>query len=291
MSKFKITFFGTSGSSATSSEKRRKYGNNTSCALVQAGEHFIILDMGSGLVQLANAVFDYNVKSADVLLSHFHYDHIEGFPFFTPFYSGGKYTIHGEKRENPDNPGEMLSLEEIFARYMRHPFFPVTPTAFCKELSYKHFEEDESFFLGGKDSFEGDILIDTIHTNHPDFATAYKINYDGKVLVHLLDHEHISSEEGEADQKRYIEFCRDADLVIYDAYFTREEYNSGRYFGWGHSTYTHGIEFCKSANIKKIAFSHHAVWRSDNDLDSIEMQVQQHLPNGILARERLVINL
>lgn len=270
MKTFKITFFGTRGSSATGNPMTARYGNNTSCALVEAGERFIILDMGTGVIQLAN---QRKLPGADILLSHFHYDHIEGMPYFMPFFGDDPYVIHAEARNG-------LKVEQLLSEYMRRPYFPITPEVFSKNLSCQTFAENASFSLGE------DILIETMHTNHSDFATAFKIRYDQKSLVYLLDHEH-----GSAIDEQLIGFCHGAELVVYDAYFTTEEYNSGRYNSWGHSTYEAGLQLAKQAEVKQMVLCHHAIWRTDAVLDQLSERIKEQFPNAILGSERLEVVL
>lgn len=272
MKDFSVAFFGVGGSLAVSSSKRIKYGTNTSCALVRAGESHIILDMGSGIVPLcrrmkAEAEQSGNAApSLSILLSHYHYDHIEGFPFLS-FPEGTKASIWAEGRNG-------RGTKELLFEYMSSPYFPVTADIYNDILDYKEIHSFETINL------TGDVKVKTMPLNHPGSATGYRIEWKGKSIVSLLDYEHNEADEHELD-----DFCSEADLVLYDSFYTQKEYDSGKYKGWGHSTHERGVALAKRAGVKKLVLAHHANWRSDNELDTIGEEILRIFPNCVMAQE------
>ncbi len=275
---FKVTFMGASGSSAGSTHKREIFGNNTSCIMVQAGERDILLDLGTGclpLVPYFEKKYQGNpVKSGiDILIGHFHYDHIEGFQFFKPLFNGKNHHIFAQCRNGK-------GVKEVFREYLKPPFTPVSLEHLNESISFLDFDANESFYLGK------DVFVETAETNHPNGCTAYKIHYGGASLVYMLDHEH-GTEKDEFLEK----FAQGCDLLIYDACYTEEEYHSGGYIGWGHSTYQEGVDFAKRAKVKKVVFSHHAQWRSDQQLFQIEEKLQKEFPFSYVASEGMTVTL
>lgn len=259
---FKVTILGASGSSSVSIKRRFKYGNNTSCVLVQIGQKDIILDMGSGIVGLIPYFKNKRNKTADILLSHFHYDHIEGFPFFTPFFEEGKFRIYSESKCDK-------TVKEIFEEYLRKPFFPIGLESIEKSIEFIDIKEkNRKFFI------DNDIFIETINTNHPGGCISYKISYKEKSIIYMLDHEH-----GTEQDKKLENFARNCDLLIYDAFYFEDEFKKG----WGHSTAKEGLKFAQNANIKKIVLAHHNITHSDCEFDELENNLNNEIKEGYMA--------
>lgn len=275
---FQVTFMGASGSSAGNYYQREVFGNNTSCIFVQVGERNIVLDLGTGSVSLVPYIQEiyekeWNTNELDVFLGHFHYDHIEGFLFFKPLFDGKKHRIYGKKMGN-------RTTRQIFSEYLRTPFIPISIEQVEENVEFKEINEGEKILL------DDEVTVETCSTHHPGGCLAYKISYHGKSLVYMLDHEHGS------DQDLILEnFCKQCDLLIYDGTFTEQEYSTGKYTGWGHSTYLAGVRFAKRAEVKQIAFSHHAPWRTDRELLRIGDEVKKVFPKSYVVTEGMQFDL
>ena len=251
-SDFTVTFLGVGGSCSAGDRRRVRYGSNTSCVLVRVGERPIILDMGTGLVRLTGTAGNDVLRGADILLSHFHYDHIEGMPFFEPLFVDGRFDIYAR-------PPETSDVKTTITNFFKDPYLPIKYNYYNAEL-HCHDLLTPSFTTATG------IEVSTMPLNHPGGCTGYRIEYDGHVLVYLSDHEHTG------DETATVQFSAGADLIIYDAHFTRAEYDTGRFIGWGHSHHEAGLKLAETAGAGRIAFTHHAIWRTDDELDELEQQ-------------------
>ena len=263
VSDFTITLLGVGGSCAYSSARRSRYGANTSCALVEAGGQLVILDMGTGLMHLDK------IDRADILLSHYHLDHIEGMPFFDSFYTGERFDIYG-------SPPPGSNVRAALSGLMQAPLLPITLEGFRADMCFHDVGEGHFITAGG-------VEVDAITLDHPGGCTGYKITYNGRSLVYLIDHERVGDKE--------INFCTDADLIVYDAHFTAEEFQSGRYKGWGHSHHEAGLALAEAAAAKRIVFVHHALWRTDDDLDALDQHFRTRFKDAFIGREEMRIEL
>lgn len=300
----KIRFWGVRGSIPVPGPTTVKYGGNTSCIEIRTESgRLLIIDAGSGIRELGNHLLKTDQKQGpirtDIFLTHTHWDHIHGYPFFTPTYiKGNEFTIHG-----PVNYSGRL--EHIFSAQMDYTYYPVKLEDAGAKVSFNELKEG-TFYLD-------DISITTCYLNHPILCIGYRIEADGKVFCTVYDHEpyrNIFARDGQLDTDeareaqeavdmmngKILHHVRDADLVVYDAqYHTREELDSHR--GWGHSSLIEAVQAAKQAKIKKLAFFHHDPTRTDEQLDAMEQRLQKSLaqqgnPFGILAaREGLTIQL
>lgn len=269
MTDFSVRFWGVRGSSAYSSEERMQYGCNTSCVQVTAGNAHLILDMGSGAVNLGQFLMEHHINRADILLSHFHYDHIEGIPFFPPFFQQGSYRIHSEGRHGK-------SVQALIEEYMREPYFPVGTEAFTADIEYCDFAEGDMFTpVPG-------VFVETIHSYHPNMSTAFKICFQGRSMVYLVDHEHGSN----ADEA-LARFCQGTELLIYDAPYSQQEYETQGLQGWGHSTFQEGIAFARKTAARQLIFTHHSKARTDQQLHKLETELRENFSKLHFAREGL----
>ncbi|MGL5257333.1 MAG: HD domain-containing phosphohydrolase [Proteocatella sp.] len=275
---FRVKFAGASGSTAGSIYRREIFGNNTSCVLVQIADKDILLDLGTGCLSLI-PYFEEKVKKdikplgTDILISHYHYDHIEGFIFFRTLFDGRKHRIFGQKKNGK-------SIKEIFSDYLKPPFSPIELSIFEKNIEFIDIQPNEKFSLG-----EG-IWVETAETNHPLGCTAYKISYEGKSLVYMLDHEHGTEKDAILE-----DFARNCDVLIYDGTYVQLEYSTGKYVGWGHSTCMEGVLFAKRANVKNIILSHHGQWKKDVQLLRISEELKKLFSNAYLASEGMLFDI
>ena len=257
---FHLRFWGTRGSIATPGPKTLRYGGNTSCVEVRHGRRILMLDCGTGAREMGVALHrEFRDKSLelDLFVSHAHWDHIQGFPFFQPLYQhGNKIRIHSLR-------GSDKSLEKVFTGQMDGSYFPVELSDLQGRLEF-----DE---LAGPIELE-DIRITHLGLNHPGMAIGFRFEAGGKSLVYLTDHEPYCRLAGENDMNRRLdrevdEFARGADLYIREAQYTEEEYEHKK--GWGHSTWRDAVDSAHVAGVKRLCLFHHDPMHDDIALDSI----------------------
>jgi phosphoribosyl 1,2-cyclic phosphodiesterase len=268
-----IRFWGVRGSIASPGPETAKVGGNTSCIEVGCGSERIVLDAGTGLRNLGNAlVREGNALSLTLLLSHFHWDHIQGLPFFVPAYMPQtKLAIVGSSDGRH-------SLRDKLSRQMTEPHFPVQLDDLAADLTYREARPAQRFDIGG------DVHVRVARLNHPGGVFAYRIEHEGQSLVYATDTEHYACVDPTLRA-----LAEGADVLVYDAQYTPEEYQTK--VGWGHSTYLAGSELAKSAGVKQLVLFHHDPQRTDEGVIAIEETTRQLFPNTVAAREGLVIRL
>jgi phosphoribosyl 1,2-cyclic phosphodiesterase/DNA-binding response OmpR family regulator len=256
-----VRFWGTRGSLAKPGPSTVRYGGNTSCVQVTTSSGtLIVIDCGTGGHELgAHLAKAGKPIRGHMLISHTHWDHIQGIPFFAPFFMpGNKWDLYA-----PQGFGD--SLRDTLAGQMEYTYFPVTPDAFAAEMKYNSLSEG-SFRID-------DVTVRTRFLNHPALTLAYRIEADGVAIVYACDHEPHSRALAMAEgpitgqDKLHADFLAGADLVIHDAQYTAEEY--GPKVGWGHSTHEYVVTICDAVGVKRLALSHHDPLRSDEALDRL----------------------
>ncbi len=275
MSGLSIRFWGVRGSVPSPGPETAGYGGNTSCVEVRAGSELIILDMGSGLRPLGDALNGTPVK-ASMFLSHYHWDHIQGLPFFgAAFNPKNSFTIYGPNR------GE-LGVKDLLSGQMVDPYFPVPFDIFGAKMSFRPIESGEAVQVG-------ECRVTARALNHPGGVLAYRIDYNGRSVVYATDNEH-----GTATDEVLVEFSRGADCLIFDAMYTPDEYVGTNGFsktGWGHSTWEEAVKVVQQAGVRKLILFHHEPKRTDEGVDQILELTRAHHPDTIAAREGERIDL
>jgi phosphoribosyl 1,2-cyclic phosphodiesterase len=273
---FDVRFWGVRGTIACPSTSHIKYGGNTSCIEVMVGDRTIIFDAGTGIRNLGTELMKRDVREAHLLMSHTHWDHINGFPFFVPAYDPNRslHIMAGHLADN-DNGG----IQDVLTAQMISPMFPVPLETMQAKLRFEDFKAGEKFKL------YSDVNIKTAPLRHPNGATGYRIEHNGKSVCYITDTEHVP---GEPDQK-ILELIEGSDLVIYDSTYTEEEFVTK--VGWGHSTWNEGLALCQAANVKKFAIFHHEPDHDDNFVDGIEAEAQAKWEHSFAAREGMVVSL
>lgn len=272
---FTIKFWGVRGSIPSPGPETALVGGNTSCVEVTLGEQRIVLDAGTGLRRLGNQLVGRGPVDATVLLSHVHWDHIQGIPFFTPIY------VPGTKLRFVTGQGER-PLREALHGQMRRPHFPVDMNDLPSQLAFDDVRDRSRIQVG-------DVAVTLAKANHPDAVFAYRLEHGGRSIVYATDTEHYSC----VDQ-RLVALARDADVLIYDAQYLAEEYagkNGPTRVGWGHSTWDAGVELAKAAGVGKLVLFHHDPTRTDEGVAAIEAMARNEFAETVAAREGLEISL
>lgn len=252
-----------------------RYGGNTPCLEVRCGSSLVLLDLGTGA-----RAFGLSVKgpvTASVFLSHYHYDHLQGLPFFEPMFDPrSRICIRGPTRNGRTVKDNVLSQ-------MQQPFFPVTAeTIFRAQVDYQAFSAGDRIHVG-------DATLSAIELNHPGGNLCYKVEHLGRALVFATDTEHGSDRD-----EQLVEFSRGAALLVYDAMYTEDEY-LGRVgtpkVGWGHSTWEAGVRLALEAGVERLALFHHEPTRSDDAVDELVRDARRNFRPTFAAREGLTVNL
>jgi len=273
-----VRFWGVRGSIASPGPDTIRYGGNTSCVEVRAGDRLLVLDGGTGLRRLgAHLMAQRAPCDAHVFLSHLHWDHIQGIPFFTPaFVPGNRVRFYGERKGKQ-------SLQDILEAQMHSPNFPVPLSIMRAHLSFEELTGHSALTLG-------DARITTAPLNHPNGCLGVRVERQGRAVVYATDTEHLP--DGALDP-HLLALARGADVLIYDAMYTDEEYKTR--VGWGHSTFTEGIRLAAAAGVRQLLFFHHD---PEHDDDFLDRQLAHHREvaravgvQADMAREGLVVEL
>lgn len=252
----KIKFWGVRGSIPTPGKYFLKYGGNTPCVEIRCGDTIIILDAGTGLRELGASLlheFAGSPKEYNILISHTHWDHIQGFPFFHMAYlPGNKISFYGGN--------SVSALEELIYGQMDKEYFPVTVFELASNVVFNTLAESP-FFIN-------DVKIYFTHLIHPSLSLGFRIEYKGKVVVYATDSEISDDPEIEMINERNIgNLIKDADVLIADCQYTDEEYKNKH--GWGHTAISKTVEISNRFNVKNLFAFHHDPLRTDEELDII----------------------
>jgi len=267
--KFEVKFWGTRGTLPAPGKQFSKAGGNTNCTEVTCGDHTIVIDAGTGIRELGSRLVSSTKKQrTHLLLTHAHYDHVEGIPFFAPFFTKGeKLDVYCGKLDGSS------CTEETVKNLMRRPYFPVSPEVFTADVNFINVKTGETF------DFSDNLKVSTIPLNHPGGATGYRIDYEGKSFACITDTEHTPGHPDEV----ILEMIDGVDMFIYDCSLTDQELPD--FAGYGHSTYEEGIRLAKLAKAGSIYAFHHMPFRTDQELDMIEKKLQTDQVNFKIARE------
>jgi phosphoribosyl 1,2-cyclic phosphodiesterase len=267
----RLKFWGTRGSISVPGPSTLRYGGNTTCVELRADGEIIVLDAGSGIRSLGVALekeFQSQPLNLSLLITHAHWDHIQGLPFFAPAYEK-KNEIHVRGYDGVDT-----SFSEIMAEPMKAPFFPIAMRELSARIDIKKLTEME--FLAGK------VQVRARFVNHPGVCAGYRLFTSAGSIAFLPDHEpyrflhsakanNLSPEEAKkvAEKERVglVEFLRGSDILILDAQYTDAEYES--HVGWGHGSISSAVSLALDAEVGKLLLFHHAPSHDDTILDSI----------------------
>jgi len=262
-----LRFWGVRGSIPTPEANRLRYGGNTACLEIgPAGEdEAVIIDCGSGLRALGEEVARRSVERVHILLTHFHWDHIQGLPSFAPlFQSGVKIVFYANRAAD-----EVRSLLGVL---MADPFFPVPFAEIGAQAKFHHVEDGEPFQAGP-------FNVEAFPLYHPQGAVGFRVETDGEIIVHASDHEYGMRNIDEG----LIRAAKNADLLVMDAQYTPEEY--ARKVGWGHSSYAHAAQVANSAGVHRLLLFHHDPAHNDEFLDGMLADAKALFPGTGMATE------
>ncbi|MHB8620958.1 MAG: MBL fold metallo-hydrolase [Chloroflexota bacterium] len=258
-----LTFWGTRGSIATPGADTLEFGGNTSCMELRAAGEILIFDCGTGIRPLGNHLLACEPQpfSASLFISHVHWDHIQGFPFFGPlFVPGNSFTIFGPQEQ-------YQRLSDTLAGQMQYRYFPVNIDQLSATLRYQELRE-ETLALG-------QLRITTRYLNHTTMTMAYRVELGKRAVVYATDHEPFAQRPrawidpeirafAHRSDAALADFCRGADVLVLDGQYRSDEYV--KRIGWGHGTFDYGLDLAISADVNTLVFYHHEPLRSDRAL-------------------------
>lgn len=269
-----VRFWGVRGSVAVSGTPFVHTGGNTTCVEIEHEGHRIILDGGTGLAALGNAIG--SPTQATLLFTHVHWDHIQGVPFFSPlFHPQSQIRLMGMRNS-------WGSLRDALDAQMRPPQFPIGLDAFNAQMRFEDIDAGHPVDIGP-------FKVIPALMDHPDGVLVFRIEAAGKSVVFATDVEH-----GDKLDRRLLRFVEGADLLIHDAQYTEQQYagqDGPPRVGWGHSTWNQAVGVGRLAGTERLALFHHDPARTDDGVAVIEAQAQQLHPGAFAAREGQVVRL
>lgn len=273
----KVKFYGCRGSIPVCEREFAEFGGNTSCILLSFDNGRIaILDAGTGIRRLGIDIVENGIEQYDDIfigLSHTHWDHIQGFPFFQPAYDPRRHftiSICGKDRNVED-------LMHIFAVQMQTEFFPVPLENMGATFTF--FQPDVTNYIS-----PSGIIVTASKHEHPGHSYGYRIVEDNKVLVYCTDVEH-----ADGIKQNVVDLAKDADVLIHDAQYTSDELKNKQ--GWGHSSWEQAVEVAERAGVKKLVLFHHDPEHDDDFLNAEEEKCQKVFPASVFAREGMEIEI
>jgi phosphoribosyl 1,2-cyclic phosphodiesterase len=288
----KIKFWGVRGSIASPGPNTVRYGGNTTCIEIRTDNNeLIIVDAGTGIFPLSQTLLAEMPLTANVLISHSHWDHIQGLPFFSPnFISGNTLRLHGAF-----DPVSGKGVEQVMSVQLQYSYFPVREDKMKARIEYITLSPEQSIRIGS-------ATVTPYLLNHPVINFGYRIEANGKSIFFTGDHEppqniYAPDEEDYAEHQTFIDeksesiskAMQGVDVLIADSSYTEREYASKR--GWGHGTFNSSIQYAREAGAQVLFCTHHEPTRSDDALDAVFRQVladnppQAGDPDYRLARE------
>lgn len=257
-----IHCWGARGSIAVSGRDFIKYGGDTTCIEVVSNTgDLIIIDAGTGIRLLGNKLMREKARRVNLLLTHAHWDHLSGFPFFKPIYrKESEIRVYGPQPTQD-------SLKKILSKTMSSPYFPIELEDINADISF--------LGMGINDYSIGSVKIRTIPLSHPNQGVGYRLEEDGKSFVFLTDNELTYRHPKGLAYAEYVKFAKDADILFHDSEYSREEYKETQ--GWGHSVYLDTVQLAIDANVKCLGLFHHNQDRTDAEVDRILKECKKML--------------
>ena len=277
----KVKFYGTRGSIPVSGPEYQQFGGNTTCIRMTAPEtgRVGIIDAGTGIRVLGKELVDSDLDQREMFITftHFHWDHIQGFPFFAPAYDKDLTVAILAMGKGRD----VTNLRDIFDTQMQAKYFPVALDNMGAKFRFLNLEVDRKSF-SPPDGI--DVEVTAVRHNHPGGAYSYRFERAGSSFAFCTDIEH-----GDHIDPRVVDLCRGVDLLIHEAQFTTEELKLKK--GWGHSSFDQAMSVAEQACVGQLVMTHHDPDHDDAFLLEMEKKCQQRLPNCVLAREGMEFSL
>jgi phosphoribosyl 1,2-cyclic phosphodiesterase len=266
-----LRIWGARGSLPTPGAETVRYGGNTTCYEIVAGDATLMVDCGTGAHGLGRDLQRRGIRRVDLLMTHMHLDHIIGFPYFQPAYDED-FDLTCWSAAGAGNP----SAKQVFASLTAEHVWPLGRAA-VERTRFSGFTRGDTF-----EPVPG-VTVATHRLNHPGGATGYRIGFGGRSIVIAADHEH---GDPEIDAE-LVAFAHDADLLVYDANYTQRDYDPHR--GWGHSTWEAGLALARAAGVGTPVMAHHGTERTDAEIDALLTKSRKLCPDIIAACEGMTV--
>lgn len=273
----KVKFYGVRGSLPACGREFHRYGGNTTCIKIyrEKAHRIAIIDAGTGIRNLGKEIVSTGLSQniINIFFSHFHWDHIQGFPFFSPAYNiDQRIGLLATGRL-----GKINNLKEIFSMQMQKEYFPINLEMMGAQFEFLTYGDEERLY---------GAIVKTVAQHHLYYGGSYgfRVEDEGVTLVVCTDVEHINGID-----PNIVNLAMDADLLIHDGQYTPEEYK--KFKGWGHSSYEQAAEVAIRAKVKRLIITHHDPDHNDEFLDTMEQECKKLFPNSEFAKEGMDVSV